>query len=162
MNALATRMRADTRATYQWVRGRPISCRLRGDSVAAQFVRFVLVGGASNIVYLGLFLLLRPESTMLANAAGVGVSTVLANELHRQLTFNARQRVGWLAGQWEAGGLALVGLLISSLALAAVAIWIPGLSPMWQAVMVIAVSGVVGAGRFLALRGWVFSVRRGL
>lgn len=162
MNALATRMRADTRATYQWLRGRPLSCRLRGDSVAAQFVRFVLVGGTSNVVYAALFLLLRAESTMLANVVGVGVSTVLANELHRQITFNAAQRVGWFAGQWEAGGLALVGLLLSTAALAGVGVWIPGLSPMWQAVMVIAVSGVVGAGRFLALRGWVFSVRREL
>lgn len=160
MNALATRMRADTRATYQWLRGRPLSCRLRGDSVAAQFIRFVLVGGASNIVYAALFLALRSEGAVLANAIGVAVSTVLANELHRRLTFNAKDRVGWIATQWEAGGLALVGLALSSFALAGVALWMPGLSALWQAVMVIAVSGLVGAGRFLALRGWVFSVRR--
>lgn len=147
-------------ATYPWLRGRPLRCRLRGDGTAAQFARFVLVGGSSNIVYALVFLLLRGQGSLLANVAGVVLSTVLANELHRRLTFDAAERVDWLPAQWEAGGLALVGLAVSSTALALLDLWFPSAPGAAQAILVIAVSALVGVFRFLALRGWVFSVAR--
>lgn len=147
-------------ATYPWLRGRPRRCRLRGDGTAAQFTRFVLVGGSSNIVYALVFLLLRGQGSLLANVTGVALSTVLANELHRRLTFNAAERVDWLPAQWEAGGLALVGLALSTSALALVGLWFPSAPGVVQAILVVAVSALVGVFRFLALRGWVFSVAR--
>lgn len=147
-------------ATYHWLRGRPRRCRLRGEGAAAQFARFVLVGGSSNIVYAALFLMLRGQGSLIANVGGVAVSTVLANELHRRLTFNAAERVDWLSAQWEAGGLALVGLAVSSTALALLDLWFPSAPGVVQAILVIAVSALVGVLRFLALRGWVFSVAR--
>ncbi|MEU6583019.1 GtrA family protein [Nocardia sp. NPDC046763] len=129
---------------------------LRGDHVFAQLIRFALVGGASNITYLLLFLTLNSAGPLIANIAGSILSTVIANELHRHLTFRAAGRVTWFTAQWEGGGLAVIGLLISTAALAALDSYAPGLSPLTRAAAVIALTAAIGGLRFLALRGFVF------
>ncbi|WP_174187507.1 GtrA family protein [Nocardia barduliensis] len=129
---------------------------LRGDHAFAQVIRFALVGGSSNIAYLLLFVAMDGICPLVANIAGSIVSTVIANELHRRLTFRAAGRVGWFTAQWEGGGLALIGLLISTAALAGLEFWAPGLDEIAQAGAVIAVMAAVGGMRFLALRGLVF------
>src|SRR3954454_8828751 len=93
--------------------------RLHGDDAGAEFVRFVTVGVTSSLVYFGLFLALHGLGTVPANVVAFVVSSVLANELHRRITFHAGGRVGWLAAQGEAGGLAVAGLAATSLALGA-------------------------------------------
>ncbi|WP_143546251.1 GtrA family protein [Rhodococcoides fascians] len=133
-----------------------IRSRILGESVLAQFTRFVIVGVSSNGVYALLFLALASLGSFTANLAGVAASTVLANELHRRHTFHATGRVGWFQTQWEAGGLALVGLGLSTASLAAMHILFPVAPTYVQVLVVIAVSGIFGAARFLALRGWVF------
>ncbi|GAA4481495.1 hypothetical protein GCM10023094_29740 [Rhodococcus olei] len=130
---------------------------LRGDGVVAQFGRFVLVGGSSNVVYALVFLVLHSTGIFAANVGGVLASTVLANELHRRITFHASARVHWFPAQWEAGGVAIIGLLLSTVSLAVLEAWFPAAGGVVQAVLVVAVSAVVGLLRFLALRGWVFS-----
>lgn len=139
--------------------GPRMKARILGESVTAQFARFVVVGASSNILYAGLFVALATLGSFTANLIGIAASTVLANELHRRHTFHAAQRVGWFQAQWEAGGLALVGLALGTAALAAVHILFPGASSLLQIVAVVAVSGATGALRFLALRGWVFYTR---
>jgi putative flippase GtrA len=134
----------------------PIKARLRGESLPAQFIRFVLVGGSSNVLYGGLFLTLAGLGSFVANIVGIAASTVLANELHRRVTFHAVERVGFLQTQWEAGGLALAALVLGTTALAVVNIALPEASSLMQIFAVVAVSAVTGAMRFLALRGWVF------
>lgn len=129
---------------------------LRGDHAFAQLIRFALVGGTSNIAYVLLFMAMNDIGPLVANVAGSIVSTVIANELHRQLTFRAAGRVGWFAAQWEGGGLALIGLLISTAALAGLEFWAPGLGEIAQTGALIAIMGAVGGLRFLALRGFVF------
>ncbi|MFI6868435.1 GtrA family protein [Nocardia sp. NPDC050406] len=129
---------------------------LRGDHVLAQLIRFALVGGASNIAYVLLFMALHATGPLVANIAGSLVSTMIANELHRQLTFRAAGRVGWFTAQWEGGGLALIGLAISTAALAGLEFWAPGLGGSAQAGAVLLVMAAVGGLRFLALRGFVF------
>ncbi|MEU1982392.1 GtrA family protein [Nocardia sp. NPDC019395] len=133
---------------------------LRGDRAFPQLIRFALVGGLSNISYVLLFLSLTGAGTLLANVAGSVVSTVLANELHRRLTFHAAERVGWFTAQWEGGGLALLGLGISTSALAALEVLAPTLAEPAQAAAVLAISAAVGGLRFLALRGLVFGPLR--
>ncbi|MFD9669813.1 GtrA family protein [Rhodococcus sp. NPDC059968] len=140
------------------VRRRAGSCVLRSDGVLAQFVRFVIVGGSSNALYALLFLILHSYGVFVANAAGVVVSTIVANELHRRLTFHASARVSWFVAQWEAGGLALVGVTLTSVALASFEFMAPTANPPVEASLVVAISAFVGVLRFLALRGWVFSV----
>ncbi|MEV6276278.1 GtrA family protein [Nocardia sp. NPDC051832] len=129
---------------------------LRGEHAAAQLIRFALVGGSSNIAYVLLFTTMAGFGPMLANIAGSLVSTVIANELHRQITFQAAGRVGWFTAQWEGGGLALIGLLISTAALAALEFWAPGLGELTQAAAVLVVMAAVGGLRFVLLRGFVF------
>nr|WP_228820032.1 MULTISPECIES: GtrA family protein [Nocardia] len=129
---------------------------LRGDHAFAQLIRFALVGGSSNIAYVLLFMAMNETGPLVANIAGSIVSTMIANELHRQLTFRAAGRVDWFTAQWEGGGLALLGLLITTAALAGLGFWAPGLGEVTQASAVIAIMAAVGGMRFLALRGFVF------
>ncbi|MGW0328577.1 GtrA family protein [Nocardia sp. NPDC003183] len=129
---------------------------LRGDHALAQLIRFALVGGASNIAYVLLFMTMHDSGPLVANVAGSMVSTVIANELHRQLTFRAGSRVGGFTAQWEGGGLALLGLGISTAALAGLDFLAPNLGEVAQAGAVIAVMAAVGGLRFLVLRSLVF------
>ncbi|MEU1544610.1 GtrA family protein [Nocardia sp. NPDC005745] len=129
---------------------------LRGDRAFAQLIRFALVGGSSNIAYVLLFFAMHGAGPLLANVVGSVVSTMIANELHRQLTFHAAGRVGWFTAQWEGGGLAMVGLGVTTAALAALGVWAPGLGDTAQAAAILAITAAVGGMRFLALRGLVF------
>ncbi|MFE3192985.1 GtrA family protein [Nocardia sp. NPDC059240] len=129
---------------------------LRGDHAIAQLIRFAVVGGLSNVSYALLFMAMNGVGPLVANIAGSIVSTVIANELHRRLTFRAAGKVGWFTAQWEGGGLAAVGLVISTAALGALQVWAPGLGELTQAGAVIAIMAAVGGLRFLALRGFVF------
>lgn len=130
---------------------------LRSDHVLAQLARFAMVGGISNVVYFLLFVALQPHGTMAANLVGVAVSTVVANELHRRVTFGAAARTTWFAAQRESGGLAVAGLVASSAALAALNFAFPTTSSVTAGVFAISVSAAVGAVRFVFLRGWVFA-----
>lgn len=129
---------------------------LRSDHAIAQLIRFAAVGGASNIAYVLLFMALYFEGSIAANLVGSIASTILANELHRRLTFHAHGRVGWMTAQWEGCGIAAVGLGVSTGALALMAFVLPGASSLLEAIMVVGVTAAVGLVRFLALRGLWF------
>ena len=130
--------------------------RLHGDDAVAEFVRFVTVGVSSTVVYFGLFVVLRGIGAVPANVIAFVVSSVLANELHRRVTFHAGGRVGWFTAQCEAGGLAVAGLVATTLALSALD---PVVGTAWwaQLLLIAAVTGAIGLIRFAALRLWVFS-----
>ncbi|MCW2582627.1 MAG: uncharacterized protein JWQ53_1417 [Klenkia sp.] len=130
-----------------------------GDAGSAQFARFVFVGGLSSALYAVLFVVLDGFGDQPANLAGAIGSTLLANELHRRLTFHADGRVSWFTAQWEGGGLAVVGLVATSLALA-LAHHLLG-DTTWQVnvLLIGAVTGAIGLVRFVALRAWVFTTR---
>jgi putative flippase GtrA len=132
--------------------------RLRRDDGWAQFARFVLVGGLSSIVYAALFVLLAGLGDQAANVSGSVVSSVVANELHRRLTFRAGDRVGWWTAQWEGGGVAVLGIVATSASLG----WLDAVADVDGAaarlLLVGAVTGAIGLGRFAALR-WLFGPR---
>ena len=86
-------------------------------------------------------------------------STVVANELHRRLTFHAATAVGFLAGQLESGGLALVAIALSTLASAALDAVVTDPSTLLRVTVVLAATGAVGLAKFAALRGVVFATR---
>ena len=129
--------------------------QVRRDDGLGQFIRFVLVGGSSTAVYALLFLGLQGFGYLPAHVAATIVSSVLANEMHRRLTFRADERVGWVTAQIEAGGVSLFGLVATSVALG----WLDsaaGATPAaLQITMVAAVTGFIGLIRFIALR-WIF------
>jgi putative flippase GtrA len=132
--------------------------RLRGDGARAQFARFVLVGGISSLLYALLYVLLDGFGDQPANLVGAIASSVLANELHRRLTFHAGERVSWFAAQWEGGGLALAGMVATALALG----WFDSVAgddgSLADLAVVAVVTGAIGLVRFAALR-WVFGAR---
>jgi putative flippase GtrA len=131
---------------------------LRSDAVAAQLIRFAGTGVVTSLVQFGVFFLLFGLGDQVANLAGVALSSVLANEMHRRLTFRAGSRVTWLSAQWEGGGLSAAALAATSLALAL----LDGVvgDEWWTRVLLIAaVNAVVGLSRFVLLRVWVFAGR---
>jgi putative flippase GtrA len=130
---------------------------LRGDDTLGQLIRYAVVGGLSTLLYSVVFITLEPAGDQLANLVGAVASTVLANELHRRLTFHAGARVSWVTAQWEGGGLAVIGLIATSLSLAAFHALVGEVSPLVQIALVTAVTGLIGSMRFVALRAWVFS-----
>ena len=134
-----------------------LGTKLRGDDGGAQFARFVCVGAASSALYALLYLLLDGLGDQPANVVGAIASSMLANELHRRLTFHAGQRVSWFTAQWEGGGLAGVGLVATSLALAGVHALIGDVGTGLQLCLIAAVTGAIGLIRFVALRTWVFA-----
>jgi putative flippase GtrA len=132
--------------------------RLRRDDATAQFGRFVFVGGVSTLLYAIVFLCSRPLGDQAGNVIGSVLSSMLANELHRRLTFRAEGRVSWFAAQWEGGTVALVGIVATALALG----WfdaVTGADDTWDRLLVVGVvTGAIGLMRFVALR-WLFTPR---
>jgi putative flippase GtrA len=137
--------------------GRRLVARLRRDDAFAQFVRFLLVGGTSTAVYAVIFLSLQGAglSYLAAHLVATLASSVLANELHRRLTFHAGERVGWLTAQIEAGSISFVGLVATSAALGWLDSAAGSADPFWQITLVAAVTAFIGLLRFIALR-WIF------
>ena len=129
--------------------------RVRRNDTLGQFLRFLLVGGSSTAVYALLFLGLQGLGDLPAHVLATVVSSMLANELHRRLTFRADERVGWLAAQLEAGGVSLFGLVATSVALGWLDATVGAAQPILQISLVMAVTGLIGLIRFIALR-WIF------
>ncbi len=139
--------------------GRVLRTLRAGDASSAQFARFVVVGGLSSLLYAVLFVAFDAVGDQPANLVGAVGSTLLANELHRRLTFQAGGQVTWFTAQWEGGGLAVVGLVATSLALAGLHQVVGETSWQLQVLLIGAVTGAIGLVRFVALRTWVFTAR---
>jgi putative flippase GtrA len=132
--------------------------RVRAEDTLGQFARFVLVGASTTLVYALLFAALERLGYLPAHVAATAVSTLLANEMHRRLTFHAGERVHWLTAQLEAGGVTVIGLLLTSTALGVLNSLVPDAGVPAQVALVVAVTGLVGLMRFIALR-WLFRPR---
>lgn len=129
--------------------------RLRQDDTLAQFARFVLVGGSTTLVYALLFIPFQWLGYLAAHLIATVISTVLANEMHRRLTFHAEDRVGWFTAQWEASTVAAIGLVATSVTLGWVNTTAADVHVAWQITAVVTVTGIIGLLRFIALR-WIF------
>ena len=129
--------------------------RLRQDDTLAQLSRFVLVGATSTAFYALLFLSLHGFGYLPAHVVATVASSMLANELHRRLTFHAEERVGWATAQLEAGLVSLFGLVATSTALGWLDAAAGSAPPTLEIALVVAVTTVIGVLRFIALR-WIF------
>ncbi len=138
-----------------WVRS-----RLTDESTFAQLSRFAVVGLLSSGLYAAVFVTFGSLGNLAANLIGMVASTLLANELHRRLTFHASAAVGWVRAQLKGGGLAVIGLAATSLALVLLQAVVPNSGWFLQVLLVAAVTGGIGLVRFVALRAWVFPVTR--
>ena len=129
--------------------------RLRQDDTLAQFARFLLVGGSTTLVYALFFIPFQRLGYVVAHLIATVASTVLANEMHRRLTFHAEDRVSWFTAQWEASTVAALGLVATSATLG----WVNTTAAedqVWlQLTAVVTVTAIIGLLRFIALR-WIF------
>lgn len=120
---------------------------------------FVAIGGASTVGQASLYWALRlwwPPAA--ANLVSLLVLTVLNTEANRRLTFR-NAGAGPLRAHLGAGGLFLLGYLVTSGAV----LWFrherPGASPAAETLVLAATSVVVTVVRFLVLRLAVFGRR---
>ena len=132
--------------------------RARADDALGQFTRFVLVGGTTSALYALIFVTLHGFGEQPANWIGSVLTAMLANGMHRRLTFRAGERVGFLTAQVEGGALSVAGLVSTSVALA----WLTAATgtddPYLQFALVALVTVTIGTLRFVALR-WLFRAR---
>jgi putative flippase GtrA len=159
LTGVADEGRADVTTVFQHAHqlAGALRTRLHADDARAQFARYVVVGVVSSALYAIAFIGLGGLGDQSANLVGAIASTLLANEMHRRLTFHAGQQVSWLTAQWEGGGLAAIGLVATSLALAGVHALIGDVGTVGQLCLIAAVTGAIGLVRFVALRSWVFT-----
>lgn len=129
---------------------------VRSNTAAAQFVRYVVIGVVSNAVYFAVFVLGSGSGTAEAVVAAALLSTVIANELHRRVTFRAADRVSWFTAQRDGGGTALIGLAVNEAVVEMLQNLTSHPTSAALAAWSIAISAVVGGLRFFALRTWVF------
>lgn len=133
---------------------------IRSQSVAAQVLRYGLVGGVvlacDFATYAGL-LALFPGGWLGANGGGKLVGAAVGFVLHRHFTFSWEQRDG--AGRQA---LSYVGLFLANLALssALLGLLVDGLGANAYAAKV-GVDGIVVVTAFLASRFWVYRARAG-
>jgi len=114
----------------------------------------------SSALYAVAFLTFGSLGNLVANLIGMVASTLLANELHRRLTFHASAAVGWLRAQLQGGGLAVVGLVATSYSLLALQAAAPDVGWFVQVLMIAGITGGIGLMRFVTLKAWVFTAAR--
>ncbi|MGY1609601.1 MULTISPECIES: GtrA family protein [unclassified Geodermatophilus] len=135
-----------------------LAALVRSDSVVGQFSRFVFVGGVSSAVYALLYWLLNGFGDVPANVVGSVLSSMLANEMHRRISFHAGEYVRFWTAQWEGGALAALGVVATSLALSWFNAVVRDPAILTEILVIGAVTATIGTLRFIALR-WVFRPR---
>ncbi|MDM7855262.1 glycosyltransferase [Cellulomonas sp. MW4] len=125
-----------------------------------QVVRFALVGAASTLAYVALYLLLAgPVGPQWANLLALLISAVGNTAANRRLTFGVRGRSRAVLHQGQ--GLLVLGLAwaLTSASLAALHAVAPGASRAVELVVLVVANLAATVLRFVLLRGWVFRAR---
>jgi putative flippase GtrA len=124
-------------------------------SLIAQLVRYVLVGGIVYLCDLAVFALLlaaAPDAHLMANLAGRVAGAALGFVLHRQFTFSWAQRDGRVRQ-----ALAYVSVLVANIAASTFLLWLAvdqvGIDSLAARIMV---DAVVIAAAFVAGRQFVY------
>jgi putative flippase GtrA len=122
-----------------------------------QIVRFVAVGIASTLAYLMLFFLFRlGMGAQAANFLALAITAVANTAANRRLTFGIRGREGVARHQLQGFGVFLLGLGITSGALALLTSISPVPSVPVEIVVLVLANLLATVVRFVLLRGWVF------
>ncbi|GLW68613.1 glycosyl transferase [Kitasatospora phosalacinea] len=126
-----------------------------------QAVSFAVVGGLCTLAYLLLFLLARQVVPALAaNALALAVTAVVNTAANRRFTFGVTGRRGALRHQLEGGLAFLVGLVLSSGAVAGLHAAAPDAGHGVELAVLVAANAAATLVRFVLLRAWVFHPRR--
>ena len=121
-----------------------------------QLLSFAAIGLVFNVVYVGLYLLLRlGMGPTWANVVALVLSTLGDTALNRRLTFGLRNRS--TLAQHQVLGLVLlgVGLLCTTASLWLLEITVPAAGRVSEVVVLAAANLVVGLIRFWAFRTWM-------
>ena len=126
-----------------------------------QLLRFGTVGAASTLSYLLLYQALRgPLGSFPANALAMLITAAANTAANRRFTFGIRGRAHRRRQYAEGLAVFLLGLTVTSTALALVGLLAPGAArPVELAGLVLANLLATTLG-FLLFRGWVFHPRR--
>jgi putative flippase GtrA len=128
--------------------------------LVGQLVRFAVIGVASTLAYLLLFVLLRgafPAQT--ANLLALGLTTVANTAANRRLTFGIRGGPGAARAQLQGLVVLALGLALTSGALAGLHALSPTPTPGIELAALVTANALATLLRFLLLRGWVFRTR---
>lgn len=129
-------------------------------ALATHAVRFVMVGIASTIAYLLLFLALRgPFGAQGANLAALAVTQVGNTAANRRLTFGIRGR-GAARNQVEGAMVFGMGLALTAGSLALLHALVPEPARLLELTVLVAANLAATVARFVAFRAWVFHPAR--
>ncbi len=162
-------LRGMARLGYGFARGSIQVPRLRGPApggtpapggnLRLQIARFTVIGVASTLAYLLLFVLLRlVMPAQAANVVSLLVTAVANTAANRRLTFGISGRDGSARHQFKGLMAVGIGLALTSGALAALG---PAAGRLAEVSVLIAANLVATVLRFLLYRHWVFGRRRG-
>jgi putative flippase GtrA len=134
---------------------------LRGIArMGGEVSRFAVVGIASTVLYLLLFLAMRAAvEPLAANAAALALSAIFNTAANRRFTFGRRGRESLMTHHVQ--GLVVFGLCLglTTLALAALDGLAPGASKAVEIAVLVAANGAATVLRYWLLRLWVFGPR---
>jgi putative flippase GtrA len=122
-----------------------------------QVVRFAAIGVISTLAYLVCFLVLRTVTgAQVANFLALALTAIGNTAANRRLTFGVRGRAGAVLHQFQGFGIFLLGLAITSGALALLNLTDPAPSTVVEITVLVGANLIATVVRFLLLRGWVF------
>ncbi|MEU6392949.1 GtrA family protein [Streptomyces sp. NPDC046939] len=127
----------------------------------ASFVRFVGLGGGVGVAASLSVPVVAGAGALpwaVANALVTVASTLLCTELHARFTF-AKGRRANLREHWQSAGSASAAYLATSLAVLVLHLVWSSPGALTEQAVYLGASGLAGAGRFLALRLYVFAAR---
>jgi putative flippase GtrA len=130
-------------------------------SLIGQAVRFAVIGFASTLAYLLLFLLLHdPLGAQAANLIALLVTAIANTAANRRFTFGMRGRAGAARHQFQGLAVFLMALGITSGALDALHSLVADPSRTVELGVLIVANVAATVLRFVLLRGWVFHTAR--
>jgi putative flippase GtrA len=126
-----------------------------------QLASFAVVGTLSTLAYALLYVGLRQVvPALVANALALAVTAVANTAANRRFTFGVTGPADALRHQIEGGIAFLIGLALSSGAIALLGLLAPGAGPGAELAALVGANALATLVRFLLMRVWVFSPRR--
>jgi putative flippase GtrA/glycosyltransferase involved in cell wall biosynthesis len=143
----------------------PVPPRVRQEQLPPatrwQLTSFAVIGVVSTLAYLALYLMLRQLApAAVANAVALFATAIANTAANRRFTFGVSGSRDALRHQIEGGVAFLIGLALSTAALAVVGVVAPGASHLVELGALVGANALSTVVRFLLMRVWVFNPER--